>query len=315
MMIKSTNTFSSGSVICLMGPTASGKSKIAMQLAEKLPIEIVNVDSAIVYRGMNIGTAKPAPEELAKIQHHLIDIRDPAQSYSAADFRTDALVAIKKIIARGKVPLLVGGTMLYFKALQEGLSELPSADKKIREKISAEAKQIGWQGLHQRLKKVDPKAAKKIHPNDAQRIQRALEVFMLTGKTISELCGKKKEEASLYEFINIAIAPKDRKLLHERIERRFEDMLKRGFIDEVKALYGREDLNRDLPAMRAVGYRQVWDYLAGDLDFEQMKYKAIVATRQLAKRQLTWLRSWPNVCWFDSEALNLVEEIYKLINN
>jgi len=298
-----------------MGPTASGKSKIAMQLAEKLPIEIVNVDSAIVYRGMNIGTAKPAPEELAKIQHHLIDIRDPAQSYSAADFRTDALVAIKKIIARGKVPLLVGGTMLYFKALQEGLSELPSADKKIREKISAEAKQIGWQGLHQRLKKVDPKAAKKIHPNDAQRIQRALEVFMLTGKTISELCGKKKEEASLYEFINIAIAPKDRKLLHERIERRFEDMLKRGFIDEVKALYGREDLNRDLPAMRAVGYRQVWDYLAGDLDFEQMKYKAIVATRQLAKRQLTWLRSWPNVCWFDSEALNLVEEIYKLINN
>ncbi|MBN1684876.1 MAG: tRNA (adenosine(37)-N6)-dimethylallyltransferase MiaA [Gammaproteobacteria bacterium] len=300
-------------IFCLMGPTASGKSHLAFQIASQLPCEIMSVDSGCVYRDMDIGTAKPPEAERTKIPYHLIDIRNPKEPYSAADFCKDALKKISAIHKRNRIPLLVGGTMLYFRSLLFGLSQLPAANQTIRKKILKEAKQFGWEKLHDRLKSVDPKSATKIHPHDPQRLQRALEVFELTGKPLSELYEKNKQNKFPYQHLDIAIAPTDRKILHENIEKRFEKMLAQGFIEEVKKLYERGDLNPNLPSMRSVGYRQVWAYLDGKLSFDEMKTKAIAATRQLAKRQLTWLRNWPEkLNWFDSGNNDLIQDILAL---
>ena len=300
-------------IICLMGPTASGKTRLAIELARYLPCEIICVDSAVVYRGMDIGTAKPSPEELSKVPHHLIDIRDPVEHYSVANFRADALYKISDILSRSKIPLLVGGTMLYFKVLQFGLSRMPSANKQIREALSKEALKIGWPAMHDRLAKIDPLAAERIHPHDTQRIQRALEVFELTGKTVTELHFLDQIKPLPYRVINLAMIPSDRSLLRKKIIERFHDMLERGFIEEVRILFERGDLHRDLPSMRAVGYRQVWDYLAGDITFDEMRERAIIATSQLAKRQITWLRRWPNLQKFDNMDPDLVQHLLSAI--
>ena len=286
--------------IFLMGPTASGKTDLAIQLRQQLPIEVISVDSALIYRGMDIGTAKPSKAELALAPHRLIDICDPAESYSAANFRTDALREMQEISAQGKIPLLVGGTMLYYKALLEGLSPLPSADEKVRSEIEAKATLIGWAGLHQELCKIDPISAQRINPNDSQRINRALEVFYLTGKTLTELTAQ-KGEALPYDILQFAIAPEQRKVLHLRIEQRFHKMIELGFQQEVEKLYRRPDLNENLPSIRCVGYRQMWEYLRGDYDHDEMVFRGICATRQLAKRQITWLRGWTSpIQWLDS---------------
>lgn len=286
--------------IFLMGPTASGKTDLAIQLRQQLPVEVISVDSALLYRGMDIGTAKPSKAELALAPHRLIDICDPAESYSAANFRTDALREMQEISAQGKIPLLVGGTMLYYKALLEGLSPLPSADEKVRSEIEAKAALIGWGGLHQELSKIDPISAQRINPNDSQRINRALEVFYLTGKTLTELTAQ-KGEALPYNILQFAIAPEQREVLHLRIEQRFHKMIELGFQQEVEKLYRRPDLNENLPSIRCVGYRQMWEYLRGDYDHDEMVFRGICATRQLAKRQITWLRGWTSpIQWLDS---------------
>ena len=286
--------------IFLMGPTASGKTDLAIQLRQQLPVEVISVDSALIYRGMDIGTAKPSKAELALAPHRLIDICDPAESYSAANFRTDALREMQEISAQGKIPLLVGGTMLYYKALLEGLSPLPSADEKVRSEIEAKAALIGWGGLHQELSKIDPISAQRINPNDSQRINRALEVFYLTGKTLTELTAQ-KGEALPYDILQFAIAPEQREVLHLRIEQRFHKMIELGFQQEVEKLYRRPDLNENLPSIRCVGYRQMWEYLRGDYDHDEMIFRGICATRQLAKRQITWLRGWTSpIQWLDS---------------
>ena len=286
--------------IFLMGPTASGKTDLALQLRQQLPVEVISVDSALIYRGMDIGTAKPSKAELALAPHRLIDICDPAESYSAANFRTDALREMQEISAQGKIPLLVGGTMLYYKALLEGLSPLPSADEKVRSEIEAKAALIGWGGLHQELCKIDPISAQRINPNDSQRINRALEVFYLTGKTLTELTAQ-KGEALPYDILQFAIAPEQREVLHRRIEQRFHKMIELGFQQEVEKLYRRPDLNENLPSIRCVGYRQMWEYLRGDYDHDEMIFRGICATRQLAKRQITWLRGWTSpIQWLDS---------------
>lgn len=286
--------------IFLMGPTASGKTDLAIQLRQQLPVEVISVDSALIYRGMDIGTAKPSKAELALAPHRLIDICDPAESYSAANFRTDALREMQEISAQGKIPLLVGGTMLYYKALLEGLSPLPSADEKVRSEIEAKAALIGWVGLHQELSKIDPISAQRINPNDSQRINRALEVFYLTGKTLTELTAQ-KGEALPYNILQFAIAPEQREVLHLRIEQRFHKMIELGFQQEVEKLYRRADLNENLPSIRCVGYRQMWEYLRGDYDHDEMVFRGICATRQLAKRQITWLRGWTSpIQWLDS---------------
>ena len=286
--------------IFLMGPTASGKTDLAIQLRQQLPVEVISVDSALIYRGMDIGTAKPSKAELALAPHRLIDICDPAESYSAANFRTDALREMQEISAQGKIPLLVGGTMLYYKALLEGLSPLPSADEKVRSEIEAKAALIGWAGLHQELCKIDPTSAQRINPNDSQRINRALEVFYLTGKTLTELTAQ-KGEALPYDILQFAIAPEQREVLHLRIEQRFHKMIELGFQQEVEKLYRRPDLNENLPSIRCVGYRQMWEYLRGDYDHDEMVFRGICATRQLAKRQITWLRGWTSpIQWLDS---------------
>ena len=286
--------------IFLMGPTASGKTDLAIQLRQQLPVEVISVDSALIYRGMDIGTAKPSKAELALAPHRLIDICDPAESYSAANFRTDALREMQEISAQGKIPLLVGGTMLYYKALLEGLSPLPSADEKVRSEIEAKAALIGWGGLHQELIKIDPISAQRINPNDSQRINRALEVFYLTGKTLTELTAQ-KGEALPYDILQFAIAPEQREVLHLRIEQRFHKMIELGFQQEVEKLYRRPDLNENLPSIRCVGYRQMWEYLRGDYDHDEMVFRGICATRQLAKRQITWLRGWTSpIQWLDS---------------
>ena len=286
--------------IFLMGPTASGKTDLAIQLRQQLPVEVISVDSALIYRGMDIGTAKPSQAELALAPHRLIDICDPAESYSAANFRTDALREMQEISAQGKIPLLVGGTMLYYKALLEGLSPLPSADEKVRSEIEAKAALIGWSGLHQELSKIDPISAQRINPNDSQRINRALEVFYLTGKTLTELTAQ-KGEALPYDILQFAIAPEQREVLHLRIEQRFHKMIELGFQQEVEKLYRRPDLNENLPSIRCVGYRQMWEYLRGDYDHDEMVFRGICATRQLAKRQITWLRGWTSpIQWLDS---------------
>lgn len=282
--------------VCLMGPTASGKTALALALCEHYPFEIVSVDSALVYRGMDIGTAKPEPHELARAPHHLIDILDPSESYSAADFRADALRLIREIRARGRIPLLVGGTMLYFKVLREGIADLPAADPVLRAEILERARREGWPALHRELERVDPEAAARLHPNHSQRIQRALEVFRLTGKPLSVL-QREQAGAPVLPMLNLALAPARREVLHQRIALRFEQMLEQGFIEEVERLRGRGDLHPDLPSMRAVGYRQVWNYLDGACDRAQLLEQGTIATRQLAKRQFTWLRQWPDLQW------------------
>ena len=286
--------------IFLMGPTASGKTDLAIQLRQQLPVEVISVDSALIYRGMDIGTAKPSKAEQALAPHRLIDICDPSESYSAANFRTDALREMQEISAQGKIPLLVGGTMLYYKALLEGLSPLPSADEKVRSEIEAKAALIGWGELHQALSKIDPISAQRINPNDSQRINRALEVFYLTGKTLTQLTAQ-KGEALPYDILQFAIAPEQREVLHLRIEQRFHKMIELGFQQEVEKLYRRPDLNENLPSIRCVGYRQMWEYLRGDYDHDEMVFRGICATRQLAKRQITWLRGWTSpIQWLDS---------------
>ncbi|MGR5178316.1 tRNA (adenosine(37)-N6)-dimethylallyltransferase MiaA [Vibrio parahaemolyticus] len=287
-------------VLFLMGPTASGKTELAIRLRQQYPVEIISVDSALIYKGMDIGTAKPDAEELSLAPHRLIDILDPSQAYSAADFRRDALAEIAKIHAEGKIPLLVGGTMLYFKALLQGLSPLPAADPEIRQQIENEAQEKGWQALHDELRRIDPVSAERIHPNDPQRLSRALEVYRISGKSLTELTETKGEPLP-FRVKQFAVAPKDRALLHKRIELRFEKMIQAGFEDEVKELYAREDLHPDLPSIRCVGYRQMWEYLDGESTLEDAIFRGICATRQLAKRQITWLRSWDDLVWLDSE--------------
>lgn len=298
--------------IFLMGPTASGKTALAIELRKHLPVEIISVDSALIYRGMDIGTAKPTAEELSQAPHRLIDILDPSLPYSAADFRRDALNAMAEITAQGKIPLLVGGTMLYFKALLEGLSPLPSADLVIRTDIEKIAQEQGWGEIHRRLAEVDPVAAARIHPNDPQRLSRALEVYLISGQTLTEMTQTAGEKLP-YNVFQFAIAPQDRKILHERIEQRFHLMVNAGFEEEVRALHRRDDLHVDLPSIRCVGYRQMWSYLDGEISHDEMIYRGICATRQLAKRQITWLRSWENIHWLDSEqpqqAFNTVMQV------
>lgn len=288
--------------IFLMGPTASGKTDLAIALRQTLPVEVISVDSALIYKGMDIGTAKPSQAELALAPHRLIDILDPAESYSAMNFRADALKEMADITASGRIPLLVGGTMLYYKALIEGLSPLPSADPNIRAEIEQRAEQQGWAALHQELLKIDPVAGTRINPNDSQRINRALEVFYITGKTMTELTAEQGESLP-YDVLQFAIAPQERAVLHERIEQRFHKMIALGFEEEVKKLYARSDLHIDLPSIRCVGYRQMWEYLQGEISLDEAIFKGICATRQLAKRQITWLRSWQSeLTWLDSLA-------------
>ncbi|MEO2267898.1 tRNA (adenosine(37)-N6)-dimethylallyltransferase MiaA [Pseudoalteromonas pernae] len=286
-------------VIFLMGPTASGKTDLAIDLCEHFDTEVISVDSALVYKDMDIGTAKPNAEELARAPHRLIDIIDPAQSYSMADFRADALQNIKELHQQGKVPLLVGGTMMYFKGLLEGLSPLPEADEAVRGELEQQAQQLGWPALHAQLAQVDPDAAAKINENDSQRINRALEVYRISGKTMTEL-QRTKAAALDFPVHQFAIAPSDRAVLHQRIEKRFKIMLDQGFENEVLALYRRKDLHPDLPSIRCVGYRQMWDYIAGEIGYDEMVFRGVAATRQLAKRQLTWLRGWDNLTWLES---------------
>lgn len=293
-------------VYLLMGPTASGKTNLACELHEQLPVDLVSVDSTLVYRGMDIGTAKPSAEEQARAPHRLLDIRDPGDPYSAADFVTDAEREIAAIHAAGRIPLLVGGTMLYFKALLDGLAPMPAADPAVRERIERDAREHGWPYIHEQLAKVDPECAAEIHPNHSQRLSRALEVYMSSGETMTELRARQRLEqgpafSDRFSVTQLAIAPRDRKILHKRIEQRFSAMVQAGLVDEVAALYNRGDLSEDLPAIRAVGYRQMWDYLAGRCTLDEAIERGIIATRQLAKRQFTWLNGWPGANWVFTE--------------
>ena len=282
-----------------MGPTAAGKTELALDIVNRFPVEIISVDSALVYRGMDIGTAKPSAEILSKYPHHLVNIIDPTDSYSVGAFRTDALRLMADITARGKVPLLVGGTMLYFKGLEQGLADLPTADLAIRAQLEREADQYGLTHLHERLKKIDPVSATRIHINDPQRLQRALEVYEITGKSLTELTEVAPNKLP-YRIIKLILSPFNRAVLHQRIAKRYNSMVEVGFLDEAKVLFNREDCHPDLPSIRAVGYRQAWSHLSGEYDLDMMIDKAIIATRQMAKRQLTWLRSQPDGVWFDS---------------
>lgn len=277
-----------------MGPTASGKTAAALEIARRIPSEIISVDSALVYRGMDVGTAKPSREELAEAPHHLIDIIDPADAYSAMQFRQDALRLSVEIAARGRLPLLVGGTMLYFKVLRDGLDELPQADPALRAQLDEEAARVGMPAMHAKLAALDPATAERLKPNDSQRIQRALEITLLTGQPMSSLLSQKAAEPLPFDLLPLALEPSERAVLHERIALRFDLMLAGGALEEeVKALRARGDLHLGLPSMRCVGYRQMWEYLDGDIGLPEMREKGIAATRQLAKRQLTWLRSMP----------------------
>jgi tRNA dimethylallyltransferase len=294
----------------LMGPTASGKTNLAIELCETLPCEIISVDSALIYRGMDIGTAKPDAEELKKAPHRLINILDPAQSYSVAEFRKDALLAMQDITSRGNIPLLVGGTMMYYKALIDGLSPLPKSDQSVRKTIEANAEESGWHVLHQQLAKIDPTSAKRIHPNDPQRLIRALEVYLLTNRSMTDLMATKSVPIP-YSVRQFCIAPEDRKVLHERISKRFQGMIDAGFQAEVEKLKDRGDLHLNLPSIRCVGYRQMWQYLDGDFDFNEMREKSVAATRQLAKRQLTWLRGWKDIHLLDTFSPNNLSKVIK----
>ncbi len=286
--------------ILLLGPTASGKTALALHLAERFPVEIVSVDSALVYRDMNIGTAKPDAETLRRYPHHLVDLIVPTEAYSAARFCDDATAAMADISARGKMPLLTGGTMLYAKALLEGLSDLPEADPEVRAELEARAAQIGWPAMHLELARVDPEAALRLKPTDSQRVQRALEVFQITGTPISALQTRAAQPAAFpHRALKIALIPGDRAALHERIAHRFDAMLEQGLVDEVRSLRGQYKLLPDLPSMRCVGYRQAWQFIDGEIDAQSLREKGIVATRQLAKRQMTWLRSMQGFETFD----------------
>ena len=288
-------------VIAIMGPTASGKTGLALEIAAKVDSEVISVDSALVYKGMDIGTAKPTQEEQEGVVHHLIDIIDPAQSYSVSQFVNDTNALIGDILARGKVPILAGGTMMYFNALINGISPLPKSDEKVRDEITQQAQRLGWSKLHDELRGVDPISGERIHPNDPQRITRALEVYRSTGKTLTHWQQQEGEKCP-YNIAQFAIAPADRAVLHERIATRFDMMLEQGFEKEVVKLYERSDLHEDLPSIRSVGYRQMWQYLDGQLSYAEMRERGIIATRQLAKRQLTWLRGWEQVTWLDTFA-------------
>lgn len=298
-----------------MGPTASGKTELALALAHELPIEIINVDSAQIYRQMDIGSGKPSHAERQVVPHHLMDILDPIESYSAAQFCLDATRLIKEITTRGKLPVLVGGTMLYFKALQQGLAELPRSSLSVRAAIIANAEEQGWEALYQELNRCDPLTAARLKPTDKQRIGRALEVFKMTGKPLSSWLATTRQQAPSIEFINIALISlaTPRSVLHERIAARFDKMLTQGLVAEVEKLYARGDLDLSFPSIRAVGYRQVWQYLAQTHSYEEMRTKAIAATRQLAKRQLTWLRSWPALVNLDFLDPKLLFHILKQI--
>ncbi|MBZ0070411.1 MAG: tRNA (adenosine(37)-N6)-dimethylallyltransferase MiaA [Gammaproteobacteria bacterium] len=296
-----------------MGPTAAGKTGLAVELVKRFPFDIISVDSALVYRGMDIGTAKPDAAVLRIAPHRLIDILDPAERYSAARFRQDCLREREQIDQSGRLPLLTGGTLLYFRALQRGLAALPDADSGVRARLDAEARQQGLAALHARLAEVDPEAARRIHPNDPQRIQRALEVFELSGRPLSAHFAEEVKDGAPQRLLKLAVAPPDRAVLWHRIEARFGQMLEQGFIAEVERLYRRGDLGPQLPSMRAVGYRQVWQYLAGELDHAQMRARAIIATRQYAKRQLTWLRGDEDVIWLDGESPRLLDRTVHIL--
>jgi tRNA dimethylallyltransferase len=291
--------------IIIMGPTASGKTAVATELAKTLPVEIISVDSAQIYKGMDIGTAKPDAAQRKEIPHHLVDIVEPHETYSAARFRDDALIAMREITERDRIPLLVGGTMLYYKALLEGLNELPEADPVIRLVIDTMAEEEGWPAVHAKLMKVDPETAARLEPNDSQRVQRALEVYYLTNKPMADLLKKPKYVYFPYRPIRIALVPSDRAVLHDRIEERFGRMLSAGLVDEVRALRDTYGLDSDMPSMRCVGYRQAWQHLDGLLSHEALREQGIAATRQFAKRQLTWLRSTEDLTTFDSNAEDL----------
>ncbi|WP_417330896.1 tRNA (adenosine(37)-N6)-dimethylallyltransferase MiaA [Halomonas cupida] len=299
--------------ILLMGPTAAGKTDLAIELREALNGEIVSVDSAMIYRGMDIGSAKPSADELRRAPHRLIDIRDPVEAYSAAEFREDALREMQDIVTKGKVPLLVGGTMMYFKRLMDGVANLPSADPAVRQKLEQMAREQGLEALHRRLGEVDPESASRIHPNDPQRLMRALEVHEISGQSLTELWNSQPPQNFPFRTLSIGLAPADRAVLHDRIARRFSLMLEAGFLDEVATLRARGDLSLELPSMKCVGYRQAWHYLDGDYDLAEMRYRGVVATRQLAKRQLTWLRSWPELHWVDPLAGKAAAELLKLV--
>jgi tRNA dimethylallyltransferase len=300
-------------VLCLMGPTAAGKTALSLDIANDFPCEIISVDSAMVYRGLDIGTAKPEASILASIPHHLIDIRDPVRPYSAGEFIEDAWMKIHAIQAKGRIPLLVGGTMLYFRLLQDGLAALPRADYVLRQQWQLQIENEGISALHAELVKIDSEAAKRIHPQDKQRIQRALEVYRLTGQSITKWQQEENRQDSSSRLCFFAVAPETRAILHDQIALRFDRMLALKFIDEVEILYRRTDLSCDLPAIRAVGYRQAWSYLSGEINYETMREKAIAATRQLAKRQLTWLRSWPNLTWLQGSNTEMRDEISRVI--
>lgn len=295
-------------VLCLMGPTASGKTALACEFLSHFPVELISVDSALIYRGMSIGTAKPSVEELKLAPHHLIDIKDPIESYSAAEFCTDVSALCADIFKKGKIPVLVGGSMMYFNAFQKGLSILPEADETIRAAIEQEAQVMGWPYLHQKLHSLDFESAQKIHPHDAQRIQRALEVYSLCGEPLSVI-QKKHKALTEYHFINLALYPQQRAWLHERIAIRFDEMLRLGFIDEVEQLRANWNLDDAMPSMRCVGYRQIWEYLEGAYSYDLLRDKGIAATRQLAKRQLTWIRHWDDVYYFDPQKTDFNKEI------
>ena len=299
--------------ILLMGPTASGKTAVALELARTLPCEIVSVDSALVYKDMNIGTAKPDSESLRAVPHHLIDVIEPHESYSAARFRDDALTAMREITERGNIPLLVGGTMLYFKALVEGLNELPEADPMIRLVIDTMAQEKGWPAVHAKLSELDPATARRLDPNDAQRVQRALEIYYITGKPLAELLQKPRYVYFPYSAIRIALMPTDRSRLHAEIEKRFDTMLAAGLVAEVARLRDEYGLDVTMPSMRCVGYRQAWQHLENDTSVEELRSEGIAATRQLAKRQLTWLRSMTDVTVFDTPQPALAERVLEYV--
>ncbi len=313
--LRSRDAASLPAAILLMGPTASGKSALALELAQRFQAEIVSVDSAQIYRGMDIGTAKPDAQTRARVPHHLIDIVDPHESYSAARFRDDAIALMREIAERGRVPMLVGGTMLYFKALTEGLNELPEADAAVRLVIDTMAEEKGWPALHADLARIDPQAAARIQPNDAQRIQRALEIYYVSGKSMSELQSKPKYVYLPYRIAAAALVTDDRPWLHGRIAERFELMLELGLISELRRLRSRYALEPDMPSMRAVGYRQVWRYLDGEYGLATLREKAISATRQLARRQMTWLRAMPEVARFECTREDLAGEVERFVRS
>lgn len=301
--------------IFILGPTASGKTALAMQLADQFPVELVSIDSAQVFRDMNVGTAKPDAATLAKYPHHLINLISPEETYSAARFCSDALRVMGEITARGKVPVIVGGTMLYYKALTEGLADMPKADAAIRAQIDAEAAIHGWPHMHLELAKLDPESAARLKPNDAQRIQRALEVVRLTGRTMAEIYATQERQPFPYKRLTIALMPTDRAWLHERIALRFDMMLAQGLVEETRTLRSKYQLHAELPSMRSVGYRQVWEMLEGEIPPQELRDRGIFATRQFAKRQITWLNSLPNLALFDCMKPALAETINSNVNS